>query len=95
MDISRLLSCSITNKNETFRESNLENRNLIDQMGGTLGSGTQDQNSQILDQPKEKAYDIAQKQLKVAVNLQNEIDDLRLKLSDRWTDHLASNCQIQ
>ena len=95
MDISRLLSCSITNKNETFRESNLENRNLIDQMGGTLGSGNQDRNSQILDQPKEKAYDIAQKQLKVAVNLQSEIDDLRLKLSDRWTDHLASNCQIQ
>lgn len=83
MDISRLLSCSVNNKGEIYKEFNLETKKTLEQDG------------EILEQPKEKAYDIAQRQLKVAVSLQDEIDKLRLKLSDRWTDHLASNCQIQ
>lgn len=88
MDISRLLSCSVTNKGSIFKNVGVENENLLSNMG-------EYNSNNVLGQPREKAYETAQKQLKVAVNLQTEIDELRLRLSDRWTDHLASNCQIQ
>jgi len=37
----------------------------------------------------------ARDQLTAALALRDEVDKLRLKLSDRWTEHLTSDCKIQ
>jgi len=41
------------------------------------------------------AFTSADEQLKSALELRSEIDDLRLKLSDKWTEHLTSDCHVQ
>lgn len=82
MDISRLLSCSVKNNGEINREFNKKIQDNLNSL-------------ETENQAPQSAYQLAQKQLKIAISLQEEIDNLRLKLSDRWTDHLASNCQIQ
>ena len=87
-DVSRLLSCSVHNRGDVFkkRSSALDLRNS--------NSNTTDVYKENgLD--RERAYEVAKQQLDRVVQLQNDVDNLRLKLSDRWTDHLASNCQIQ
>jgi len=37
----------------------------------------------------------ARDQLTSALALRDEVDKLRLKLSDRWTEHLTNDCQVQ
>merc|ERR1712060_456932 len=84
-DVSRLLSCSIHNRGDVFKKRSSSSCN------GTVGNDIFKENG--LD--RERAFEVAKNQLDKVVQLQNDVDELRLKLSDRWTDHLASNCQIQ
>lgn len=46
-------------------------------------------------QNKKAALKSAEDQLESALKLRQEIDKLRLKLSERWTEHLTSDCHVQ
>ena len=87
-DVSRLLSCSVHNRGDVFKK-----RSSASDLRNSNSNTTDVYKENGLD--RERAYEVAKQQLDRVVQLQNDVDNLRLKLSDRWTDHLASNCQIQ
>lgn len=90
-DVSRLLSCSVHNRGDVFKKKSSASSDLSSNSVGFATADVYKENG--LD--RERAYEVAKQQLDRVVQLQNDVDNLRLKLSDRWTDHLASNCQIQ